>query len=343
MASDNLKIIVENKIPFIKGVLEPYCTVEYLAPSEITPEAVKDADALVVRTRTKCDRELLEGSKVRLVCTATIGTDHLDIPWLEQNGIAWRNAPGCNAPAVGQYVFSSLMTLINRPIEQHTIGIVGAGHVGKIVESWARALDMRVLVCDPPRAREEGGEGFCDVDTIARESDIITFHTPLTHEGPDATYHLAGEDFFNKVRRAPIFINAARGPVADTAALIAALDRGAISHAVIDCWENEPDIDPVLLEKAVIATPHIAGYSAQGKVRATQTALDAISGFFGLPMLKASAPEPGKVPASVKVQEFVRSYNPAEDTAALKASPGDFEELRNNYRLRDEARGAKQD
>lgn len=343
MASDNLKILIESHVPFMPSLPEDLFTVTVLPPEEITPDTVKDKDVIVVRTRTRCNRDLLDKSDVRMVCTATIGTDHFDIPYLDGAGIAWANAPGCNAPAVAQYVFSSIVRLINRPVEQYTLGIVGAGHVGSIVERWARALDMRVMVCDPPRAREEGPEGFCTLDEIAAEADIITFHTPLTHTGEDATYHLAGCDFFRSLRRAPIIINAARGPVVDTGALIGALDDGIVSAAVIDCWEGEPQISAELLSRAVIATPHIAGYSREGKVRAAQMVLDAISEKFGVPPMKADAPDPSSVPASVKVTEFERSYDPMADTAVLKAAPASFERLRNGYTLREEARGARMD
>lgn len=343
MASDNLKILIESHIPFMPAFPAGVAEVTVLPPEEITPATVKDKDILVVRTRTRCDRALLSGSSVKMVCTATIGTDHFDIPYLEEAGIAWANAPGCNAPAVAQYVFSSIVRLINRPIEQYTIGIVGAGHVGRIVENWARALDMRVMVCDPPRARKEGDAGFSTLQEIAKEADIITFHTPLTREGEDATFHLASRRFFETVGRAPIIINAARGAVVDTAALVEALDAGVVSAAVIDCWEGEPQISTELLERAVIATPHIAGYSKEGKIRATGMVLDAIADRFHLPAMKPDAPEIRKVPASVKVTEFESSYDPDADTVILKSAPEDFEKLRNGYTLREEVHGARMD
>ena len=143
--------------------------------------------------------------------------------------------------------------MANRPFSQYTLVIVGVGHVGYIVEKWAKAFDMRVLVCDPPRERAEGGDGWSSLDRIAAESDIITFHTPLTKDGDDATWHMADASFFDKLRRAPIIINSARGPVVDTEALIEALDSGKVSKAVIDCWEGEPAISTELLRRAAIA------------------------------------------------------------------------------------------
>ena len=343
MASDNLKILIESHIPFVPVIPAEVAQVTVLPPEEITPDTVRDKDIIVVRTRTRCGRALLAGSSVKMVCTATIGTDHLDIPYLEDAGIAWANAPGCNAPAVAQYVFASIVRLINRPVEQYTIGIVGAGHVGSLVEKWARALDMRVLVCDPPRASKEGTGGFTSLEEIAVEADIITFHTPLTLEGDDATFHLAGRSFFGSLRRAPIIINAARGAVVDTDALVDALDAGVVSAAVIDCWEGEPLISPELLDRAVIATPHIAGYSKEGKIRATAMVLDAIADRFALPAMKPDAPEVGRIPSSVKVMEFESGYDPMADTRKLKSMPDCFEQLRDGYTLRGEARGARID
>lgn len=343
MENVRVKVLVESHVPFIKGVIEPYADVEYADPADFTAERVRDADALIVRTRTRCAAPLLEGSRVKLVLTATIGTDHIDLPWCAEHGIKALNAPGCNAPAVAQYVLASIAALMNRPVEQHTLGIVGVGHVGSIVERWARALDMRVLLCDPPRARREGGD-FVTLADIARECDIITLHTPLTREGRDATYHLADKAFFESLRRSPILINAARGPVTDTAALIDALDRGQVSKAVIDCWEGEPQISRELLGRAAIATPHIAGYSLQGKVRATQMCLDALSEFFGLPAMKAAAPaECGSLDVAESVKVRGTGYDPMADTAVLKSAPADFESLRDNYRLRQEPRTGRID
>lgn len=335
MATKPLNIIIEQNVPFL-GVLKPHARVEYLPSEAITPDAVRDADAIVVRTRTRCDEALLGGSRVSFVGTATIGTDHIDIPWCRAAGIEVANAPGCNAPAVAQYVFGSLMQVINRPLRQHAIGIVGVGHVGHIVAQWARALEMEVLPCDPPRQRAEGGDGWCGLDEIARRADIVTFHTPLTHDGPDATFHLAGESFFRSLRRAPIIINAARGPVADTAAWIRAIDDGLTGPAVIDCWEGEPHIDHDLLYRAAIATPHIAGYSRQGKARASQAVLTALCRHFGMADLRLAESTPPPPARSITPATALHGYDPTHDTLTLKHYPDDFEQLRNSYPLRDE-------
>lgn len=333
-----LKIIADAHVPFLDPLRE-VADVTTLVPADIVSEAVRDADALIVRTRTRCDRSLLEGSNVKFVATATIGTDHFDKDWLESAGIGYTNAPGCNAPAVAQYVFSSLARIINRPLNSYTIGIVGVGHVGSIVERWARAMEMNVMLCDPPRQRAEGGDGWCSLEEIARKADIITFHTPLTKEGPDATYHLADSAFFNSLRRAPIIINAARGPVVDTKAWLDAIRHGIVGPAVVDCWEGEPAIDTRLLEAATITTPHIAGYSLAGKMRASVMAVDALTHHFNIPRIDLGLNLP-PIPASVTVPEMLASYNPLVDTAILRQHPADFEALRDNYDLRTEPRGS---
>lgn len=318
------------------GLLEPYGDVTVLAPSEFTPEAVAEADAMFIRTRTRCNRGLLGDSpRCRFIGTATIGFDHIDLEYCRSHGITAVNAPGCNAPAVAQYVFSAIANVINRPVDQYVLGIVGVGHVGRIVEAWARSLGMKVMLCDPPRQRAEGGE-WSTLGEIAAAADIITFHTPLTRTGADATFHLADSAFFDSLRRAPVIINASRGPVVDTGALIAALDSGQVHKAVIDVWEGEPDISRDLLRRAAIATPHIAGYSRQGKVRATRMVLDAFSEKFGLPHIAMREPLPGETPTSVTLASVARTYDILADDASLRANPGSLESLRDNYPLRDE-------
>lgn len=337
MPNPNLNIIVEAHVPYLRGLLEEYASgVRYLPAEEITPEAVEEADALVIRTRTRCDEALLADSRCRLIATATIGTDHIDLDYCRRRGITVVNAPGCNAPAVAQYVFASLMNVITRPLDSYTIAIIGVGHVGSIVENWARGLGMSVLRYDPPRRQAEGGEDWASLEDIAREADIITFHAPLTRDGEHPTFHMADETFFRSLRRAPIIINSARGAIVDTPALVEALERGRVSGAIIDCWEGEPEIDATLLGRADIATPHIAGYSAAGKVRASQEVLDAVTTMFYLPRLHLDQPTPPAVPRKVRISDILRSYDPAADSAALKAAPSQFETLRNNYTLRRE-------
>lgn len=343
MENSSLNIIIEKHVPFLSGVLEPYANVRYLDSPEIDATQMAETDALITRTRTRCDRSLLESSRCRFIGTATIGTDHIDTGYCAGRHITVANAPGCNAPAVAQYVMSAIAQLANRPLSQYTLGIVGVGHVGKIVQQWANALDMRVLLCDPPRQRSEGGDGWSSLEEIARESDIVTFHTPLTRQGQDATWHLADEAFFNSLRRSPIFINCARGPVNDTQALIRAIDNAQVSKAVIDCWEGEPDIDRELLRRAAIATQHIAGYSFEGKVRASMMVLNALTECLGLPQLQPAEKVDMTVPESVRIPELLRTCDLIPLTAALKATPEKFEIMRDSYKLRNEVKGGKID
>lgn len=339
----NLRFVVDCHVPYLRGVLEPYAEVVYLAPDEITPEAVKDIDGLIVRTRTHIDKHLLGGSRCRFVGTATIGMDHFDRAWTEKAGITTVNAPGCNAPAVAQYVFASLARLINRPIGQYIIAIVGVGNVGRIVERWARALDMNVMCVDPLRQESEGGDKWYSLTEVAEKADIITFHPPLTREGIHATYHLADRDFFASLKRAPIIINSSRGPVVDNLAWLEAIENGLVSHSVIDVWEGEPALNMKLLEKADIATPHIAGYSRDGKIRASEMILNEISKHFGLPDLKPDSPAARPIADRVSIRIVMKSYDPFEDTRALRANPTRFEHLRDSYALRTEVPASKID
>lgn len=329
-------IVIEDRIPFIKGVLEPYADVTYLPSADINAAAMRDADALITRTRTICDASLLDGSRCSLIATATIGTDHIDLDYCRDRGIKVVNAPGCNAPGVGQYVSRALIQLYGAErLKDMTIGIVGVGNVGRIVERWTRGLGMKTLLCDPPRAEREGADGFVDIDFIYRHADVITYHTPLTKTAPHPTYHLFDAASVQKLGRHPLIINAARGGVVDNAVLLSALQSGAVSGAVMDCWEGEPDIDRVLLDRCAIATPHIAGYSREGKIRATVMAVEAVCDHFGFPYPQWDE-KPGPVPESVTPESVVASYDIIADTAALKSAPHDFEALRNTYNFRSE-------
>lgn len=330
-----MRLVVDSAIPYARPYAERLGACSFLPAAEITPDVVRDADALVVRTRTRCDAALLEGSRVQFVATATIGYDHLDTAYLKSRNIEWANCPGCNAAAVRQYVEGCLQQLHRAGYvslaPSTTIGIVGIGHVGTLVESLCRQLGLRVLRCDPPR-EDRGETGFCDLRTIAREADIVTFHVPLDEGGKYKTLHMADDAFFALLREAgrrPALINCSRGEVVDTDSLIRALDNGIVSAAAIDTWENEPGISRTLLQRAFIATPHIAGYSLEGKLRATQMAFAALRSHFDIrievpEVLLPPAPEP-KVP-----------YNPLDDTRRLRQNPELFESMRSNYKLRRE-------
>lgn len=337
-----MKVIVDNKIPYIKGIIERIADeVVYLPGNAFTPQEMKDADALIVRTRTLCNRDLLEGSRVKFIATATIGFDHIDTAYCQEAGITWTNCPGCNASSVEQYVHSVLLLLKrekNLCLEGATIGVVGVGHVGSKVATMASKLGMRVLLNDLPRT-DKGEEGFVDLHTIARECDVITFHTPLNREGVYRTFHLADEPFFNQLERLPYIINSSRGEVVETQALLRALEKGQVKEAVIDTWENEPDIDLTLLREAFIATPHIAGYSADGKANATRMSLEALCRFFGIEVnfeiVPPSLPE-DMAWSEDKETAYLQLYNPMRDSEWLKAEPEKFEWFRGNYPLRRE-------
>lgn len=340
-----MKIVIDSYIPYLRGVLDRKAEAVYLPYGEITPETVRTADALIVRTRTKCDKRLLEGSKVRFIASATIGYDHIDADYCRANHIEWTNAPGCNAMSVVQYVASALSLLSLRkdtPPAGKTIGIVGVGAVGSKVAGLARGLGMRVLLNDPPRARREPDVPFVSLQQVCEEADIISFHTLLNLTGEDTTYHLADEAFFRALKRKPVIINAARGEIVKTTALLRALDEGRVSEAVLDCWENEPDIDRSLSAKALIATPHIAGYSADGKANAATQSIQAVSRFFGLGLddWKAEnlpAPYDLDLSSVTDLREFfLRTYDIEADSRRLKAQPDRFEALRSNYPFRRE-------
>ena len=341
-----MKIVVDDKIPYIRETICQLADeVVFLSGAAITAADVKDADVLVVRTRTRCNRQLLEGSKVKLVVTATIGYDHLDTQWLDAAGIHWTNCPGCNSGSVAQYVECSLLLLEQQKglvLRQSTIGIVGCGHVGSKVKAVAERLGMRVLVCDPPlqkaNSQELTANSYVSLDEIERRCDIITFHVPLTRKGQYATWHLADDDFFHRLSRVPYIINTSRGEVVDNKALLSAMEERRVRDAIIDVWEDEPHPDSVLLEKVFIGTPHIAGYSADGKVNADNMVIDAICQHFSLPHPGLIAPP--KLPADFTYSGSpLDLYNPMEDSKKLKAASSRFEQLRNNYPLRREKMG----
>lgn len=347
------KIVADDKIPFLKGVMEPYADIFYLPGAKTTAVDVREADAIFTRTRTKCNEALLKGSSVRLIATATIGFDHIDTAYCEAAGIRWVNAPGCNSWSVQQYITTAIITLAHQrklTLSGLTIGIIGVGNVGSKVTKAAEALGMRVLLNDPPRADKEGAEGFVSLDTLLSESNIVTCHTPLTKEGPYPTYHLASELFFGKMKDKAIFINTSRGPVADTSALKQAA-KSKLSDYILDVWEGEPNPEPDLLNEAFIGTPHIAGYSSDGKANGTATCVREFSHFFGIDALKnwypESIPTPpmpttfsidgnGKSDEQILYETITHTYPIWEDSDRLKQTPSTFEEQRGGYWIRRE-------
>ncbi len=341
--SNQMKIIIDNKIPYIKEAIKNITdNVLYVPGKDFTPELVKDADALIIRTRTRCNRELLEGSKVRFIATATIGFDHIDTEYCREAGITWTNAPGCNSASVAQYLQSSLLLLQQikgMPLSELTLGIIGVGNVGSKVAQVAREMGMHVLLNDLPREAEEGKANFNPLQTLAERCDILTFHVPLHRTGVYKTFHLADEDFFRSLKRRPVIINTSRGEVVDTHALLNALENKQVSEAILDVWENEPDINLTLLNKVFIGTPHIAGYSADGKANATRMSLDALCRFFHIKAdyrILPPQPENPLITASTPAEAYLQMYDPRRDSEALKRHPELFEKLRGDYPLRRE-------
>ena len=330
-----MKIIADKNIPFLEGRLREARLIQ-LPASEINAETVRDADALIVRTRTRCDSGLLKGSKVKMVATATIGTDHIDLAWCEANGIKVSNAPGCNAPGVALYVWSNLLRNGFDP-KKSTLGVIGCGNVGSIVAQWGERLGAEVLVCDPPRKeRGETDREYLPLEDVLANSDAVTLHTPLTYDGKHPTFHLIDEDSIRHLKEGAIFVNAARGEVADTETLIRAIGEGRIGRAVIDTWEGEPDIAPRLLKIADTATCHIAGYSVEGKQRATRMALEAVAHTLGTTADRSGLQGPYRAPATLTPEAIIAAYDPAPMTDALKSDPAGFETLRNAYPLHSE-------
>lgn len=339
-----LKIILDSKIPFIEGVLDPYADVVMKNGKDIDREDVADADALIVRTRTRCNANLLEGSSVTMIATATIGMDHIDLDYCAKNNIEVTNAAGCNAGGVMQYVFSALYGVCSHnaiSLDGKTIGIIGVGNVGKKIEMMARYLGFNVLLCDPPRAKAEGGDNFVSQDYLLANSDIVTIHTPLD----ETTRKMAGEDFFFKMKSGAIFINAARGEIVDEAALKHA--RPKLSALILDTWCNEPFIDRELLDMADVATPHIAGYSYQGKMNGTSMAVQAVARRFGIYQLYDFYPQqmPDDIPQRLDLKDktqgqiaatFQYNYPIFTDDFMFRCEPENFELMREKYNYRRE-------
>jgi len=267
-----LKIVADENIPFVREAFGSLGQVETLPGRRINPEAVADAEALLVRSVTKVDSTLLEGSKVRFVGTATIGTDHVDGDYLSEREIAFAAAPGSNAASVAEYVFAALLMLAEREgfrLHDMSVGVVGVGNVGSRVAARAEALGMDVLLNDPPLSRETGDPKYLPIERIL-SADIVTIHVPLTYGGEDPTYQMVNEGFIDGMKSGAILINTSRGKVAESRALKRALDWDQLGEVILDVWENEPRPDPSLIERAAIATPHIAGYALDGKVRGTE-------------------------------------------------------------------------
>jgi erythronate-4-phosphate dehydrogenase len=347
-----MKVVADYKIPFLQGVLEPYADIVYYPGNEINNAVVKDADALIIRTRTICNSELLQGTSVKFIASATIGFDHIDRDYCDSNCIFWTNAPGCNSGSVMQYTASAILTWARENqinLEERVIGVIGVGNVGKKVVRMAENLGMQVLLNDPPRERLEGSCEFISLKGILREADIISLHVPLITEGDDKTYHMVNDDFLSKMNRGTLLINSSRGEVIDTQSLKRNLSKGSPEKVILDVWENEPRIDSELLKMSYLASPHIAGYSSDGKANGTTMAVRAFSRYFDLGIddwETDTIPSP-RFPVIAcdgrnrSFQEIVtdlvlKTYSISEDSEKLKNAPALFEHFRGEYPIRRE-------
>lgn len=346
-----ITVVADDKIPFLRGVLEPFVRqVSYLAGGKITRADLQDVDVLIVRTRTRCDAALLAGTPVKLVFTATIGTDHLDLAALDRLHIAWSNAPGCNADGVAQYLESALLHLgarHQRQLRGRTLGVVGCGEVGSRVAALGKRLGMNVLINDPPLAMRTGRSDLVPLARLLAEADFVTLHTPLTAAGDFPTLRLFDRARIAALKPGAFLINTSRGEVCDGAALKLALERRELAGAVLDVWENEPEIDHELLNRLDYGTPHIAGYSTDGKANGTAAAVRRVAREFGIAPLRDFYPElppppslpvlpPDLPPETARMRTLDVFYNLEDDDRALRSAPERFEELRGNYRVRRE-------
>ncbi|MDO8303267.1 MAG: 4-phosphoerythronate dehydrogenase [Sedimentisphaerales bacterium] len=277
-----MKIIADQNIPFVKECFSSIGDVTLCAGREIAPAAVEDADILLIRSVTNVNAALLDKSRVKFVATATIGTDHIDADYLQKRGIGFAAAQGSNANSVAEYIVAALLTIAEKnriTLAGTSLGIVGVGSVGRRVAQKAGALGMKLFLNDPPLRRQTNDPRYLPLQDIYN-CDFITFHTPLTTTGQDKTYHLANEQFFNSLKNGAVFLNTSRGSVVDETALKTAITVRKLDNTVLDVWENEPKIDVTLLKMVDIATPHIAGYSYDGKLAGMIMIYEAACNFF---------------------------------------------------------------
>ncbi|AQQ70144.1 Erythronate-4-phosphate dehydrogenase [Limihaloglobus sulfuriphilus] len=359
-----MKIIADSNIPFVSECFSSIGEVQTAPGRQMSPEMLKDAQVLLVRSVTKVGPGLLEASDVKFAATATIGVDHIDQQWLEQKNIGFASAPGSNANSVAEYITAAMLKIAGKQgkkLSDCSIGIIGVGNVGSRVEKKAISLDMKVVLNDPPLARKTADPKYRPLEE-ALGCDFVTIHTPLTRDGQDPTYHMADREFFSKIKPGAVFMNTARGAVMETAAVENAVKEAKISGLVLDVWENEPDISMEMLKLADIATPHIAGYSFDGKVAGMIMIYDACCRHFGIEpsrktadfLPRASVPfidaaeltgdEQSRIEAAVS-----RVYDIMNDDSELRKiteqdagqRPVYFDMLRKNYPVRREFTNTK--
>ncbi len=350
-----MRILADENIPMLE-VFARHGQLRRVAGRSLDRAVLADAEVLLVRSVTQVDQALLAGSQVKFVGTCTIGTDHLDLQYLTQQGIGWASAPGCNARGVVDYVLGALLTLAERDgveLSKRCYGVVGAGQVGQRLVQVLRGLGWQVLVCDPPRQQAEGGD-YVDLATVLERCDVVSLHTPLTQQGEHPTFHLLGAEQLQSLQQGSWLINASRGAVVDNQALKQLLTQRHDLRVALDVWEGEPQVDAELAQRCDIASAHIAGYSLDGKIRGTSQIYQAFCQHFALadsaaiefPAQTLLAME---LAAHTPVEEALRVicravYDPRSDDAAFRLSlQGDaltrraaFDQVRKNYPVRRE-------
>ncbi|MEJ2104773.1 MAG: 4-phosphoerythronate dehydrogenase [Ignavibacteriaceae bacterium] len=350
-----MKLIVDENIAFAKEAFSGFGEVKLLNGRSITNHEVIDSDVLIVRSITKVNQELLKNSKIQFVGTATIGTDHIDLNYLKSNKIAFADAKGCNADSVAEYVFTALLkvaTVENISLNNKKIGVVGIGNIGSRVVKLAESIGMKVLKNDPPLERKGSGKNYVTLDEILA-ADIITFHVPLNKEGIDKTYHLLNKENLKKIKSGRIILNTSRGPVIDNNALLEEINKRNL-NLILDVWENEPSINNKLLDKVRVGTPHIAGYSFEGKVNGTKMIYNGLCKHLTkdpdwqpvLPKIEQTVlkiPD-GKTDEEKLYKLFSSIYNLESDVIRLRETsrynndeqPNYFDRLRKEYPIRRE-------
>ena len=326
-------IIADEQVPFLEGISKKHARITRIPGHLIDNQVLKKADALLVRTRTICSAGLLKDSRISFIGSPTIGTDHIDMEYCAKTGIVVANAPGCNSGAVMQYVFTALVAWAGNNAEElksKTLGIVGVGNIGKKVAALASRLGIRTILNDPPRAEAEGPEGFSDLGLLLEQSDIITMHVPLT----PLTQNMVQSHFLSSMKQSACFINTSRGDVVDEDALRKAAPQ--LGGIILEVWQGEPHINPATLEVCNIATPHIAGYSLEGKRNATEQVVRAMASHFGwndLQNYSVTLPPAGYVPSDLL---FTQCFPIFEQDKQLRKTPEQFEQIRNAYVYRRE-------
>lgn len=342
-----MKIVIDKDIPFIKGVLEPFFDVIYIKGVEIDAASVSDADALLIRTRTKCNASLLSHSKVSFIGSATIGTDHIDSEYLKSKNIFFANAPGCNAGGVMQYVLTAMYAVSCKkgiPLENKTLGVIGVGNTGGKVAALGEHLGFHILRNDPPKeAVSNDGTEYCSLDYLLNNSDIVSMHVPLDN----TTRSMASEPFFSKMKEGTLFINASRGEAMSDAALLKY--RNKLSALILDVWNGEPDhVLSSVVSVADIATPHIAGYSYEGKINGTKMIVRALASYFHISQLMDFEPPHTQTPTldffkkgillsqDEIMEKLIETFPIYELDSIFRSNIGDFEKIRSNYNYRRE-------